>query len=286
VITDNRLIVEGPDLDRLRRLILQSPSVAEPTEPTRWRGLVETVRPHLPVTLTTDLPDVLARRGWCVLHHVDAADDWLLLALTASLGEIDTRGNECSDQPIYDIRVGTPDNGGHQPLSRRAVRFSLHTDGAAFARPPRWVVLACVASAHTGGRSLISRLDDILTRLPDHTLQTCRQRRFRSIASTESLPIFFPAGHGEEGIRYREHHVHAWPGDSEAADALRSLAAAVDSAEPEHVPLTRGDVLFLDNARVLHGREEFPANSARHLRRLRLTDPALPLQQERSRGNE
>jgi alpha-ketoglutarate-dependent taurine dioxygenase len=285
-MTDNQLIVEGLDLDRLRRLILQPPSVAERSEPPPWRGLVETVRPHLPVTLTRDLPDVLARRGWCVLHQADAADDRLLLALTASLGEIDTRGNERSDQPIYDIRVGTQVNGGHQALSRRAVRFSLHTDGAAFARPPRWVVLACVASAQTGGRSFISRLDDILTRLPDHTLRTCRQRRFRSIASPEPIPIFFPAGDGVEGIRYRDRHVHAWPGDSEAADALRSLAAVVDSAEPKHVQLTRGDVLFLDNARVLHGREEFPANSARHLRRLRLTDPALPIQQERSQRDE
>ncbi|MFD4785187.1 TauD/TfdA family dioxygenase [Rhodococcus qingshengii] len=60
-------------------------------------------------------------------------------------------------------------------------------------------------------------------------------------------------------IAYDTHHIEpADESDSEAAEALRALGAALDNVALRHV-MERGDLLIFDNKRVVHARTPFAA---------------------------
>jgi Taurine catabolism dioxygenase TauD, TfdA family len=58
--------------------------------------------------------------------------------------------------------------------------------------------------------------------------------------------------------------------NSDASQAIEQLETTLAGIEPLRFLLKRGDVLVIDNRRILHGREAFPSMSTRRLKRLRI----------------
>ncbi|WP_253884820.1 TauD/TfdA family dioxygenase [Actinokineospora diospyrosa] len=76
--------------------------------------------------------------------------------------------------------------------------------------------------------------------------------------SMRRLPILSGSASSPE-IAYDTHHLEPLDeADTEAAEALRELGAALDEAAISHV-MARGDLLIFDNKRVVHARTPFTA---------------------------
>lgn len=104
-------------------------------------------------------------------------------------------------------------------------------------------------------------------RLPGTVQRVLRQPRFvvepdlAHGVTTGSLPAVsvLSGPRRDPEIRYDAVYQRpADPADREAADALAALAEAIDATAVAHV-LTTGQLLIVDNRRVVHGRTLFPA---------------------------
>ncbi|HWB82373.1 MAG TPA: TauD/TfdA family dioxygenase [Nannocystaceae bacterium] len=214
-------------------------------------------------------PEHLAQlhaRGWAVVALGDALRDRLLhpwsmveslLGMPAVLLEV---------QPIRAVPGG-------RSFASSMVDTPLHTDSQQWrARPPELQLTACLRAAEHDGESLLldghallaaiarddPRLYDALLRVP------------------RCLPFVFGDVLGPtaalRGGRCVVTHTPR-PRDDDAI--APRLAAAIARSSPEVVRLNAGDVLLLDNHRVLHGRRGFDDPRRELLRVLAWLDTPL-----------
>jgi alpha-ketoglutarate-dependent taurine dioxygenase len=148
----------------------------------------------------------------------------------------------------------------------------IHTDGPQYDVPPRFVGLRCVRPAASGGASklvsahavheeLTTRHPGLLRRLYDHF-----HFHQKPGPRTVQAPIFMQdPDSGALRVRYLGEYVRSGhavaqaPLDAEASEALDALDAVLADEQRFAVrfDLGPGDVLIVDNHRVLHGREAF-----------------------------
>lgn len=123
--------------------------------------------------------------------------------------------------------------------------------------------LLCVRGA-PGANTLYACTSDIA--LPEQVLATLREPRFLMLPDTahtlsewHAQPMAVLRGQGAaQEICFDAHYLSAVAGDDAAAAALGQLRGALDRAQRAH-ELTRGDLIILDNRRVVHARSPFKA---------------------------
>jgi Fe(II)/alpha-ketoglutarate-dependent arginine beta-hydroxylase len=108
--------------------------------------------------------------------------------------------------------------------------------------------------------------------IPAELRERARQRIARMLHDPESIPLLFgdPAS---PYLRLDQHYTSTVDGDQEAADALDALMVSV-GAGLKGFALAPGDLCFIDNYKVVHGRSAFRARydgTDRWLRRLNIT---------------
>lgn len=101
------------------------------------------------------------------------------------------------------------------------------------------------------------------------------------LTSSRTAVLFGPPHNPE--ICYDDHYLRAYQGDVEAAEALVALRAALSDAMVGHV-LEPGDLLLLDNRRVVHSRTPFQARHDQRDRWLLRTMVCSSLRRFRQRG--
>lgn len=109
-------------------------------------------------------------------------------------------------------------------------------------------------------------------RIPAELQARAKQRIARMLHEPEPIPLLFgdPAS---PYMRLDQHYTSTANGDKDAADALGMLMASV-SAGLKGFALAPGDLCFIDNYKVVHGRSAFHARydgTDRWLRRLNIT---------------
>ncbi|WP_213451203.1 guanitoxin biosynthesis L-enduracididine beta-hydroxylase GntD [Rhizomonospora bruguierae] len=108
--------------------------------------------------------------------------------------------------------------------------------------------------------------------IPAELRERARQQIARMLHEPEPIPLLF----GEQAspyMRLDQHYTSTADCDRDAADALEALMASVD-AGLKGFPLAPGDLCFIDNYKVVHGRSAFRARydgTDRWLRRLNIT---------------
>lgn len=127
--------------------------------------------------------------------------------------------------------------------------FPLHIDGAHKPEPPHFVILACECPGSSPVPTILARFDELdLTPAERHQCEAApfliRNGRwsFYSTILDPSRPF----------LRFDQGCMTAL---SEAAsDVVRTIAACVVKLNPAVIEWTAGDILIIDNWRVLHGR--------------------------------
>ena len=169
--------------------------------------------------------------------------------------------------------------------SRTPDALPLHTDCSNKAIPPNLVAFAMERpDPQGGGESVILAATDLVHELPEDLISLLRQPVF-PFTDEKRYPIL--QGQGNDWrIRYYRNQINSALGKQyPLSDQLRAALDALDCAlegskRSECLALQPGDVLIMDNQRVLHGRSAMPADSPRLMHRFRLSVPALSAHRE------
>jgi alpha-ketoglutarate-dependent taurine dioxygenase len=164
----------------------------------------------------------------------------------------------------------------------------FHTDSPLLAHPHAYLGLLCVRPSPAGdGRTVLVSAADVAAEIADHGHLLALQDPCYPFAvprasendepSITTRPILTTSG-GDATVRYCPVRVtagveqagHAL--DDEHVDALRAFERAL---ETQHLPTTfllrAGELLLLDNRRLLHGRTDVgPQGVGRHLMRVKV----------------
>jgi L-asparagine oxygenase len=192
-----------------------------------------------------------------------------LSVIVACLGEQFGFAEELGGSVLQDI---LPVRGfeDQQVSTSSAADLGIHTETSFSPHRPDYVGLLCLRPDHERQAiTTISSIDSILPLLDTETIEVLREPRFR----TEVDPSFLIAM-GEAGAHVAEvtpildgppcrssiqvDFISTMGTDRRAQEALNTLGKHV--VENQHgVRLESGDVLILDNTRVVHGRSAFRA---------------------------
>jgi hypothetical protein len=199
--------------------------------------------------ISGDIHANLRSAGWlrghfeCVLPELPAQ----LKAFAEQLGQL-TKGRD--GRPIEVLSPRSHASAFRRSLSAMHGRgmFPLHTDGAHLARPPRYVLLACVAVGRPSVPTVLARADELDLDRSD-------------ISALEATPFLVRNGRqsfyatvidaGKNRMRYDRGCMMP---TAESSWLATRLDQALEQALHHPIEWCPGDLVVIDNWRVLHGR--------------------------------
>lgn len=204
--------------------------------------------------------------------------DLLLVLYGAVLGDVFGWATQQDGRVVHDV-LPIKANEGQQLGSAADVLLDWHTEDAFHPHRPDWVVLACLRNP-TDTPTTMALADDLWLSAADR--RVLFEPRFRILPDNSHLPQYntapgvdfsavermftdapsIPLLWGDPDRPYMRVDRSFWgvadPADHEAAAVLDRLTAAID-AQLADVVLRPGDICFIDNHKVAHGRRPFPA---------------------------
>ena len=232
-----------------------------------------------PAAARADWRAALARTGVARLQGVPLdSDNRSLCALGALLGRASTRAlpwraglvETGHVSRVQALPLPPLDQFGKPLLSAAYADFALHSDESFCSRPARWVLLHCWRPDPKGaGASLLLAREEILAGTDSST---------RAALGCIALPYpvgNFPVVDAAGQVRFNAAEIageiHGRGRFATAAEARWvSHFEALFARLASHCQLASGDLLIIDNQRVLHGRTAFARDSSRLLKRLRI----------------
>jgi L-asparagine oxygenase len=248
-----------------------------------------TIASVTPYALLHDLPvgTVPATpAGPLVASAKDTVSEETLLAIAAELGEpvgyVQEHGGGLVQNLVPERR-----NEARQASTSSSVRLAWHTETAFHPHKPRYLLLLCLRG-DPEARTLLCAINDVLPELSDDDVAVLRQRRFRTRPDESFLEPGAVGALGEplavltgDEFTYDEELMVGM--DHDASATLARLGAAVH-AHATAITLETGDLLIVDNYRVVHGRSSFHARydgTDRWLQRTFVVDDLAPSAGER-----
>ncbi|MFE7130856.1 TauD/TfdA family dioxygenase [Streptomyces sp. NPDC057638] len=205
--------------------------------------------------------------GWDMAEKIGAGarEETVLMLCGAALGEPFAWGDQQHGRIVHDV-CPAPGKERSETSGSSTAPLSLHTEDAFHQCRCDYVALSCLRNPDGIGTTVVrtDRLD-----LPPRLSEILSERRFHHRPDQSHIG---PQGHssgaaerdailfGPPGSRYLridfDDTVAAEEGDHAAREAIAELHTYVSAAQ-EKVVLEPGDAIFLDNYRVVHGREPF-----------------------------
>jgi alpha-ketoglutarate-dependent taurine dioxygenase len=242
------------------------------------------------------------RDGFCVLRAWDTQTE-TLKTIANLFGDIqshiraDSAGVVGGGEPVDS--TWKEHRGEYQGLTEE--EFGPHTDGSFLdgalpleggglvrIGPPKMVLLQCVRAAGEGGTNLVIDSQPILEEIlltKASLAKTLLTRGCITFCRDDQLaldcPVYEHVSDGRFRVRFRldaKAYAPAW-----SIDALRELHDTYyrNPRYATSVALSPGDILIMDNFRVLHGREAFKpdtsATGSRKLRRVWINNDDAPV---------
>lgn len=207
----------------------------------------------------------LRRRGWATLR-VAACSEGDMVSALKSVGSMlgaPARGRAKSVEEI--LRPLTQSHAHPRSLSAiyGTERLPFHTELGHRRRPCRYLLLGCIDPGETASATL----------LVDWNRLGLDERDF---ALLQSAPILVRTGRrsfystilprGREFLRFDPGCVEAV--DRRGAEAMRLIEDRLAAAQAYRQDWRTGDMLLVDNWRILHGREPSSAGNGRRLARV------------------
>jgi alpha-ketoglutarate-dependent taurine dioxygenase len=212
--------------------------------------------------------------GFFVLATTGLSEDvssTFVRAMSELVGELlpqDAHGALLREVRDRGVRLGEGDTGRYSDSRQGG---NLHTDGPHRpASPPDCFALHCVRQAPVGGELCLVRVDEVVRRLPAWAVASLQgsvhfDRRDsepgdRTVARpvltfTEAGPV---AAYLREYIEIGHRHAGIAPLSAEQVAAMDALDALLDDpAMQTRLRLEAGELAFINNRTLLHGRTEF-----------------------------
>ncbi|WP_405836763.1 TauD/TfdA family dioxygenase [Streptomyces platensis] len=200
-----------------------------------------------------------------------AVDEVTLLLCASLLGDPFSWANQQGGRLVHDV---IPSKGMEDSLTSASseTQLTLHTEDVFHSCRGDWVALMCLRNPDNVGTTISGIPAGVL---PAENVELLRQDRFRfypddsHIASLDGVTpslaltdrpyeqagvLFGPAE--DLYLRIDPDFTTAVPGDTEAEQALRACEEALAGATSS-VVINPGEAVFIDNYRLIHGREVF-----------------------------
>ena len=143
--------------------------------------------------------------------------------------------------------------------------MSFHTDHNA----ANYIAWFCNSQSATGGRSLLLDTKNVLQHFSESSLELLQEITVNThqVFYTDKLSLPLLSINDNNTIIYYAQWLVNIPACTKHQKALSKFEEEVKGAEPIKLLLSEGDLLIIDNHRMLHGREAFPQHSDRWLTR-------------------
>lgn len=288
-----RIVLTDEERDDVARLVDQIAGDAESWDPMRFVDSATTMAEQLPlrlrqflagaradeadITVVSNLPLdeqlVPTPVGWDMAAKTGAGyrEEVVLLLCGSALGEPFGWASQQDGRVVHDV-CPAPGQENSMTSASSQTELSLHTEDIFHPCRGDYVSLYCLRNPDAVGTTLVraAELD-----LPERTRSVLEQDRFLFYPDDSHVGAVLPGDNDDYlagrpstngpvifGPRERPYFrfdidfMSAVDGDTEAADAVRSTQKRlVESIE--RVVLSPGDAVFVDNYRVVHGREPF-----------------------------
>jgi len=240
--------------------------------------------PDLVVRVRRDLSSV----GYVVFRNFSRGEEnvrELFLELCSELGRLVPHNHE--GNIIWDIKPRENNTSAYATFSEHNQAAFLHTDSQYSADPEDYFGLLCLQSARCGGgSSTLLALPHLLREL----MRTKKGRRCVEVLQKQKFRFVAPSVFAKtRDAKYVEHYIlknncirfradtieegfRLFPGYllQEAEAAYYILKNAIQNSKKIiHFNMDNDDLVFINNATVLHGREKFE-DKQRHLLRIRM----------------
>lgn len=143
--------------------------------------------------------------------------------------------------------------------------MGYHTDH----HSAKYIAWFCNSQSSKGGASLLIDTTQVFNLMSSSALSLLQNVHVRThqvfYSDKLSLPLL-SCNKNVPAVYYAKWLVNN-PSNLKTHKALSQFENLLEGTEPTKVMLSEGDILFIDNHRMLHGREGFPANSNRWLTR-------------------
>ena len=204
-----------------------------------------------------------------------------LLALANRLGEISIAGTVLTGKELEQGSVYIVESKGsgiHDEglliYSTTNLHFDCHTDDSCSKTPSDLVILFCEKPAIKGGESFLVHVDQIVQHLSNSDIDQLQENKFYFQFGT--APVLTQCENGFE-IRYNRLEINRFAEiwnftyDNKTVEVLDKIDGILNQIiNKEQFKLEANDCLIINNKKILHGRNAFPKNSSRKLKRLRL----------------
>jgi hypothetical protein len=193
------------------------------------------------------IEQALSRHGYCL---APAIDDVKLSQLAASLGpaSIDPR----NPYALRNIQPQDFPSAAANTLSSRygLGSFPFHTEAAHWRIPPTLLLLHCVCPGSGSRPTLLTDIDG--WQLEEETRHLLCEGVWRA---RHVHPFLCRLGSSVGGnLRLRYDPACMYPRSPTACQAAKRIEAILDRVDPLEFLWRKGDLLIIDNRRVLHGR--------------------------------
>ena len=143
--------------------------------------------------------------------------------------------------------------------------MGYHTDHNA----AKYIAWFCNSQSASGGQSLLVDSENIFKEFSESSLRLLQEITVKThqvfYADKLSLPLL--SINDDKHVVYYAQWLVNLPGSIKHRKALEKFEDDIKSTQPIKLLLSEGDLLIIDNHRMLHGREGFPPNSNRWLTR-------------------
>lgn len=220
---------------------------------------------------------------FCVVTLPAGLDDkTTFVSLAAAVSGQEDPGTDAEGRnkrvSFTNVRIDTANADAPRRTGTRYSRTNLpmapHTDSSFRGAPHELVAFHCVTHDEGGGRSVLAAVEDVVRQLDDDVIARLREPVYPFGKSLRPVLAGEPGG---EEIRYYRAQLDRPLDegtavlDAEHRAAIDALDAVLDRSELYHqLHLRAGEILFMQNRKVLHGRTGFEGDSRRHFRRIRL----------------
>jgi tetratricopeptide (TPR) repeat protein len=234
--------------------------------------------------LTTDICEALKHYPYYVVvngfpplqersHLINLARSVCVASSSEPVGYVPSE-DEMSFTKVYISLEQAARDGDATRYSRTHLALEPHTDSSYMAIPHELVAFQCIKTDAQGGESIMVPVEDILNRLDEKVIALLKEPVYEF--GRNKSPIFS----GTENdclFRYyraqidRTARLGEQPLSEQHQSALNTLDNLLAQTHLFHeFHLKPGQILFMHNRKVLHGRTELSPNSDRLLHRVRL----------------
>lgn len=200
---------------------------------------------------TTTIEAEVSEIGYTIIRYPDSKSKEEILA---TLGQI-IQTTEIRENPKSSRLLAS-----NQPMD-------FHTDHNA----ANFIAWHCNSQSATGGESLLIDTRPILAGLSESALSILQeisvQKHRVFYEDTLSIPLLSPTDDEAVFAVYYASWLIGPQADIKHTRALEKFQKVLLEARPIEILLSEGDMLIIDNHRMLHGRAGFPTNSNRWLSR-------------------